>query len=104
MGIKIPNGSGGFKDIAALKRHNGSAWVDCEFARVYENGAWVDKWVNAKPFYIIQNNLNSSSAQSARFTRIIMNLLCPRELYPFYPAFYIVLFEAVFCIALPRFR
>lgn len=55
MAVRIPNGSGGFKDITALKRHNGSAWVDCEFARVYQNGAWVDKWVNATPFYIIQD-------------------------------------------------
>lgn len=55
MGIKIPNGSGGFKDIANMKRYQSGNWVECQFARMYENGSWVDKWVNATPFYIIQN-------------------------------------------------
>ena len=55
MGIKIPNGSGGFKDIANMKRYQSGNWVECQFARMYENGSWVDKWVNATPFYIIQD-------------------------------------------------
>lgn len=55
MGIKVPNGSGGYTELASMKRHDGTNWVDCQFARAYENGAWVDKWTNAKPFYIIQD-------------------------------------------------
>lgn len=44
MGIKVPH-SGILSDLSVMKRWNGTAWIDCEYARVYENGAWVDKWI-----------------------------------------------------------
>lgn len=48
MGIKVPNGSGGYTELASMKRHDGTNWVDCQFARAYEGGAWVDKWVRIR--------------------------------------------------------
>ena len=48
MGIKVPNGSGGYTELSIMKRHDGTNWVDCQFARVYENGAWVDKLTRKK--------------------------------------------------------
>lgn len=56
MGIKVPNGSGGYTDLVGMKRPNGSGgYVDCQFVKAYENGVWVNKWIDAKPFYIIQD-------------------------------------------------
>lgn len=58
MGIKIPNGSGGYTDLVGMKRPNGGGgYVDCQFAKAYNaaTGLWENKWIDAKPFYIIQD-------------------------------------------------
>lgn len=51
MGIKVPNGSGGYTDLIGIKRPNGSGgYVDCQFAKAYDvvTGLWENKWVRAR--------------------------------------------------------
>lgn len=55
MGAKIPNGSGGFKDLSNMKRYVNGVLTECEYSRAYINNAWKDVWTNAKPFYIIKD-------------------------------------------------
>lgn len=48
MGIKVPDGIGGYTELASMKRHDGTNWIDCQFVRAYEGGSWVDKWVRIR--------------------------------------------------------
>ena len=40
--------SNAWSNISLIRRHNGSVWIDCNFARKYINSAWQDVWTRAK--------------------------------------------------------